>query len=145
MTDILVYVSCKFEMYIFKIAQVINENVRIAFLYVLSIFRSCVKYYILSSRMFLHFWKLSDMLMYKSYLVFRWNVSWPVIPTSVLSTKLPWAVYFNVLLIAFLPISGVSMKRTTHDRLDFFCYWFNSTNHVTNIDSLSTIRTKAVI
>ena len=38
MTDILVNVSCKFEMYIFEIAQVINENVRIAFLYVLSIF-----------------------------------------------------------------------------------------------------------
>ena len=37
-TDILVNVSCKFEMYIFKIAQVINENVRIAFLYVLSIY-----------------------------------------------------------------------------------------------------------
>ena len=37
MTDILVNVSCKFEMYIFKIAQVINENVRIALLYVLSI------------------------------------------------------------------------------------------------------------
>ena len=37
MTDILVYVSCKFEMYIFKIAQVISENIRIAFLYVLSI------------------------------------------------------------------------------------------------------------
>ena len=37
MTDIIVNVSCKFEMYIFKIAQVINENVRIAFLYVLSI------------------------------------------------------------------------------------------------------------
>ena len=37
MIDILVDVSCKFEMYIFKIAQVINENVRIAFLYVLSI------------------------------------------------------------------------------------------------------------
>ena len=36
-TDILVNVSCKFEMYIFKIAQVINENARIAFLYVLSI------------------------------------------------------------------------------------------------------------
>ena len=36
--DILVYVSCKFEMYIFKIAQVISENVRIAFLYVLSIY-----------------------------------------------------------------------------------------------------------
>ena len=34
MTDILVNVYCKFEMYIFKIAQVINENVRIAFLYV---------------------------------------------------------------------------------------------------------------
>ena len=37
MIDILVYVSYKFEMYIFKIAQVISENVRIAFLYVLSI------------------------------------------------------------------------------------------------------------
>ena len=37
MKDILVNVSCKFEMYIFKTAQVINENVRIAFLYVLSI------------------------------------------------------------------------------------------------------------
>ena len=37
MTDILVNVSCKFEMYILKIARVINENVRIAFLYVLSI------------------------------------------------------------------------------------------------------------
>ena len=37
MTDILGNVSCMFEMYIFKIAQVINENVRIAFLYVLSI------------------------------------------------------------------------------------------------------------
>ena len=37
MTDILIKVSCKFEMYIFKIAQVINENVCIAFLYVLSI------------------------------------------------------------------------------------------------------------
>ena len=37
MTDILVNVSYKFEMYIFKIAEVINENVRIAFLYVLSI------------------------------------------------------------------------------------------------------------
>ena len=34
---ILVNVSCKFEMYIFKIAQVISENIRIAFLYVLSI------------------------------------------------------------------------------------------------------------
>ena len=41
MTNILVNVSCKFEMYIFKIApQVINENVRIAFLYVLSIYSS---------------------------------------------------------------------------------------------------------
>ena len=38
MTDILVNVSCKFEMYIFKIAQVINENIHIAFLYVLSIY-----------------------------------------------------------------------------------------------------------
>ena len=39
MADILVYVSCKFEMYIFEIAQVIGENVPIAFLYVLSIRR----------------------------------------------------------------------------------------------------------
>ena len=38
MTAILVNVSCKFEMYIFKIVQVINENARIAFLYVLSVF-----------------------------------------------------------------------------------------------------------
>ena len=38
MLDILVYVSCKFELYTFKIAQVISENVCIAFLYVLSIF-----------------------------------------------------------------------------------------------------------
>ena len=37
MADILVYESCKFEMYIFEIAQVIGENVPIAFLYVLSI------------------------------------------------------------------------------------------------------------
>ena len=37
MRDIIVNVSCKFEMYIFDIAQVIGENVRIAFLYVLSI------------------------------------------------------------------------------------------------------------
>ena len=35
--DILVYDSCKFEMYIFEIAQVICENVPIAFLYVLNI------------------------------------------------------------------------------------------------------------
>ena len=37
MADILVYVSCKFEMYIFENAQVIGKNVPIAFLYVLSI------------------------------------------------------------------------------------------------------------
>ena len=37
MIDILINVSCKFEMYIFKIAQVINENGLIAFLHVLSI------------------------------------------------------------------------------------------------------------
>ena len=36
-TDIPVDVPCKFEMYIFKVAQVISENVRFAFLYVLSI------------------------------------------------------------------------------------------------------------
>ena len=43
MIDILAYVSCKFEMYIFKIAQVISENVLIAFLYVLSI-QLCSKF-----------------------------------------------------------------------------------------------------
>ena len=37
MTDIPVFVPCKFEMYVIKIALVISENVRIAFLYVLSI------------------------------------------------------------------------------------------------------------
>ena len=37
MIDILVNISCKFEMFIFKIAEVINDNVRIAFLYVLRI------------------------------------------------------------------------------------------------------------
>ena len=37
MSDILAYVSCVFEMYIFEIAQVIGDNVPIAFLYVLSI------------------------------------------------------------------------------------------------------------
>ena len=48
MTDIPVYVSCKFEMYIIKIVLVISENVRIAFLYVMSIFRYFkVFYYIL--------------------------------------------------------------------------------------------------
>ena len=40
MIDILVYVFCKFEKYIFKIAQVISNNVRIAFLYVRSIYTS---------------------------------------------------------------------------------------------------------
>ena len=38
MADIPVYVSCKFEKYIFEIAQAIGENVPIAFLYVLSIY-----------------------------------------------------------------------------------------------------------
>ena len=38
MADIPVYVSCKFQMYIFKIALVISENVCIAFLCVLSIY-----------------------------------------------------------------------------------------------------------
>ena len=37
LTDIPVYVSCKFEMYICKIALFISEIVCIAFLYVLSI------------------------------------------------------------------------------------------------------------
>ena len=41
MADIPVYVSCKFEMYIFKIALVISENVCIAFLFVLSICCGC--------------------------------------------------------------------------------------------------------
>ena len=36
--DIPVYVSCKFEKNIFEIAQVIGENLPIAFLYVLSIY-----------------------------------------------------------------------------------------------------------
>ena len=45
MTDILINVSCKFEMYIFNITQVINENVRIAFLYVLSIY-ACYRQFI---------------------------------------------------------------------------------------------------
>ena len=40
MTDIPVYVSCKFEMYIFKIALIKSENICIAFLYVLSIYLS---------------------------------------------------------------------------------------------------------
>ena len=38
MTDIPVYVSCKFEIYIFKIALVISKNVCIAFPFVLSIY-----------------------------------------------------------------------------------------------------------
>ena len=42
MTDIPVYVSFKFEMCTFKIALVISENVRIAFLYVLSIYKICI-------------------------------------------------------------------------------------------------------
>ena len=37
MIDILVYVSCKFEMYIFKIVLVVTESVRIAFLSVYSL------------------------------------------------------------------------------------------------------------
>ena len=40
MTDIPVFVPCKFEMYIYKNALVISENVCIAYLYVLSIY-SC--------------------------------------------------------------------------------------------------------
>ena len=42
--DILVYVFCKYEMYIFKIAHVISENVRITFLYVLSIYKRSTLY-----------------------------------------------------------------------------------------------------
>ena len=37
MTDTPVNVSCKFEIYIIKIALVISENLRIAFFYALSI------------------------------------------------------------------------------------------------------------
>ena len=36
-TGIQLYESCKIEMYIFKSALVINENIRFVFLYVLSI------------------------------------------------------------------------------------------------------------
>ena len=50
MIDILVNVSCKFEMYIFKIPQVINESVRIAFLYVLSI-SAVLRYIFLESKL----------------------------------------------------------------------------------------------
>ena len=46
MIDILVYVSCKFEMYILKIAKVMSENIRIAFLYVLSIYQISIKFWI---------------------------------------------------------------------------------------------------
>ena len=42
LTDIRVYVSCKIVMYRFKIALVINKNVRNAFLYVLTICCGCV-------------------------------------------------------------------------------------------------------
>ena len=45
MADIPVYVSCKFKMYIFKIALVISENVCIAFLYVLSIYSAKISVY----------------------------------------------------------------------------------------------------
>ena len=37
MAGIPVYVTCELEMYIIKIALVISENVRVTFLYVLSI------------------------------------------------------------------------------------------------------------
>ena len=43
MADIPVYVSCKFEKYIFEIAQVTGENVPIAFLYVLSIYKKYLR------------------------------------------------------------------------------------------------------
>ena len=51
MIDILVYVSCKFEMYIFRIALVISENVRIAFLYVLSIYKSKMRFITMLTKM----------------------------------------------------------------------------------------------
>ena len=41
--------SCKFEMYIFKIALVISENVCIAFFYVLSIYVSLQSHEILAT------------------------------------------------------------------------------------------------
>ena len=47
MIDIPVYVSCKFEMYTIKIALVISEKLRFAFLYVLSIHIPCDKYKLL--------------------------------------------------------------------------------------------------
>ena len=37
-TDVPIYISCKFVMYIFKIALVISENVRITFFNVLCIY-----------------------------------------------------------------------------------------------------------
>ena len=58
MIDILVYVFCKFEMYVFKIAQVISENVHIAFLYVLSIVRICNEF-CLFMRLFPHYANMS--------------------------------------------------------------------------------------
>ena len=54
MIDIVVNVSCKFEMYILKIAQVINENVRIAILYVLSIYLLCIKIVIINKNIFIY-------------------------------------------------------------------------------------------
>ena len=57
MTDILVNVSCKFEMYILKIAKVINENVCIAFLYVLSmvlVVPYLLSYYLLFCKHYYH-------------------------------------------------------------------------------------------
>ena len=49
MADIPFYVSCKFEMYIFKIALVISENVCIAFFFVLSIYVSLQSHEILAT------------------------------------------------------------------------------------------------
>ena len=53
MRDIPVYVFCKFEMYIFKIALVISESLRIAFLYVLSIFVNAINMYVTFNILFL--------------------------------------------------------------------------------------------
>ena len=59
MADIPVYVSCKYEIYIFKIALVISENVYIAFLFVLSICSHCIYYYTVFSITVLYYYMFS--------------------------------------------------------------------------------------
>ena len=61
MIDILVYVSCKFEMYILKNALIITENVLIAFLYVLSI---CLSFFLLKNCFMRHM----------TFRAFEWNM-----------------------------------------------------------------------